>query len=386
MKILHTSDWHLGHVLYGYDRGEEQREMLAQMTDIVRQQRPDAFLLSGDVYHTAQPSAGVQRLFAEALVEMHEACPSMRIIVTAGNHDSGAKHEIYRVPWKALGVEVVGHIDRETPASHIVRVGDSGYVVAVPYCYERTLPEGFFQSLLDTVEQENTAHLPVVLMAHTTVQGCDYKGHDAPSDRTVGGIDALPIDAFGHGYDYLALGHIHHEQWVHGARPHARYCGSPLAVSFDECYEHSVSMVSLEPGGDVGCEQVAIRNPHPLVTLPSAGVVDWEHAKALLADFPADISTYIRLCVEVDDFLPPQAGTEAEELTRGKDCRFCTIRVSRKHNVQRAETGMSVEEFREQKPLDIVRRYAEDRGFAFTPDLEELFDEAERAVQADNAQ
>ena len=82
MKILHTSDWHLGHSLYGYDRSEEQADMLAQIEDIVREQSPDAFVVSGDLYHTGQPSAAVQTLFTQAVMRIHAACPSMVIVIT----------------------------------------------------------------------------------------------------------------------------------------------------------------------------------------------------------------------------------------------------------------------------------------------------------------
>ena len=98
MKILHTSDWHLGHTLYNYDRTEEQKSMLRQMVKTVEEQKPDVFLLCGDVYHTAQPSAAVQTMFTEALIEIRDANPGMTIVVIAGNHDSGTKHEIFRTP------------------------------------------------------------------------------------------------------------------------------------------------------------------------------------------------------------------------------------------------------------------------------------------------
>ena len=68
MKIIHTSDWHLGHALYNYSREEEQADMLRQMTRIVEEEKPDAFVISGDVYDTMQPSASVQTMLADALV------------------------------------------------------------------------------------------------------------------------------------------------------------------------------------------------------------------------------------------------------------------------------------------------------------------------------
>ena len=89
MKILHTSDWHLGHILYNYDRTQEQLCMLEQMVNIVKEQKPDVFLLCGDVYHTPQPSAAVQTMLTNALLNIHKAQPEMVIVVTVGNHDIG---------------------------------------------------------------------------------------------------------------------------------------------------------------------------------------------------------------------------------------------------------------------------------------------------------
>ncbi len=379
MKILHTSDWHLGHNLYGYDRTEEQTAMIQQIIDIVRREKPDAFLLSGDVYHTAQPSAAVQTMFTDAIVKIHDAHPDMTIVITAGNHDSGTKHEIFRTPWQALKVYSIGNLDKEHPENHIVEVPGKGYIIAIPYCYERSIPEGFFQDLEDEVMRRNEAAdslLPVVLMAHTTVKGCDFKGHDNATEYTVGGIDSLDISDLGDGYDYLALGHIHHEQWIRGGHHRIRYSGSPLAVSFDESYEHSVSIVTIEQHNDeVKLEKIMIENPRPLVSLPSEGTASWEEAKQLLTDFPADIPAYIRLNVEIDDFLPVAANQEAENLTKDKACRFCLINAKRKAKAQAEQKAMTVQEFQSESPIDIARRFAEDSGIEFDEDMTDMFKE-----------
>ena len=104
MKILHTSDWHLGHTLYNYDRKEEQQDMLQQIIDITRKEQPDAFLLSGDVYDIPQPSASAQQLFSECMAQLHKAVPGMRIIVTAGNHDSGMRTEAFQSLLSMVGL------------------------------------------------------------------------------------------------------------------------------------------------------------------------------------------------------------------------------------------------------------------------------------------
>lgn len=381
MKILHTSDWHLGHTLYNYDRTEEQSSMLKQLEEIVHDEQPDVFLLAGDVYHTSQPSASVQTLFTEALVRIHQAHPSMTIVVTAGNHDSGTKHEIFKTPWKALNVYSIGNIEKENPERHIIYIPDKGYIIAVPYTYERNIPEGFFQQLLDKVAEQNSNNLPVIMTAHTTVGGCDFTGHETTSDFTVGGIDSYNLSDLGQGYDYLALGHIHHAQFIYGSNNRARYCGSPIPVSFDETYDHSISMVELEKHGDSPIVRtISIQNPHPLVTIPTDGAAEWNEVIRQLKDFPDDIPAYIRLNVEVTDFLPPESRFEAMAITEKKAARFCLINTKRKQKEESDKRIFTIAEFQKQRPIDIAQQYIEDLGMTFDEELKRMFQEVERTV------
>lgn len=390
MKILHTSDWHLGHTLYNHDRTEEQLAMLEQMAAIVEKEQPDVFLLCGDVYHTPQPSAAVQTMLSDGLVRIHEANPAMTIVMTAGNHDSGTKHEIFQTPWKALNVYAIGQLERDHLDEHIIEVPGKGYVVAVPYANERNIPEGFFQLLLDRVAERNVGHLPVVMTAHTTVKGCDTRGHDHAAvlaggqhagTYTVGGIDALDLDALGEGYDYLALGHIHHGQFVHSGKHNVRYSGTPLPVSFDEDFAHSVSIVEIDRHGETPTVRATeIRNPHPLTTLPTEGLASWEEAKELLGKFPDDIPAYIRLNVEIDDFLPVEANAEAARLAEQKQCRFCCINAKRKAVAQDEVRMLTVQEFQAEEPIEIARRYAEYSGIAFDEEMQGMFNEVMEMV------
>lgn len=382
MKILHTSDWHLGHTLYNYDRTEEQMVMLLQMVNIVKEEQPDVFLLCGDVYHTPQPSAAVQTMFTNALVQIRDANPGMTIVITAGNHDSGSKHDIFRTPWKALKVYTVGTIDASQKEELVVEVPGKGYVIAVPYVNERNMPKGFFQELIDIVGEKNVGNLPVVMMAHTTVRGCDFAGHDNASEYTVGGIDSYDLDEMGSGYDYLALGHIHHGQYIHSGKHNVRYCGTPIPVSFDERYMHSVSIVEIAEHGERPTVKEIEINPHrPLVTLPAEGVATWEDAKALLENYPNDIDAYIRLNVEVDDFLPVEANAEAQMICEEKKCKFCVINSQRLKRSRREAKIMSVQEFKTENPIGIAERYAEDLGKTFDSEMKELFNEALEALK-----
>lgn len=350
--------------------------MLLQMVNIVREEKPDVFLLCGDVYHTPQPSAAVQTMFTNALVEIHDANPDMTIVITAGNHDSGTKHDIFRTPWKALKVYTIGSVDANNKEDLIIEIPGQGYVIAVPYVNERNMPDGFFQDLLDIVAERNEANLPVVMTAHTTVSGCDFTGHENASEYVVGGIDSHSLEDMGTGYDYLALGHIHHAQFVRGGNHRVRYSGTPIPVSFDESYQHSVSIVELNKHGEEPVvKEIEIQTHRPLVTLPKDCVATWEDAKDLLEEFPNDIEAYIRLNVEVDNFLPVEANAEALILTEGKKCRFCVINTHRLKKDRREAKVMSVQEFKTEKPIDIAERYAEDIGVEFDDDMKELFKE-----------
>lgn len=369
MKILHTSDWHLGHTLYGYDRTVEHKAMLEQMVEIVREHRPDVFLLAGDVYHTSQPSSAVQTMFSEAMVSLHQAHPEMYIIVIAGNHDSASKHEIFTTPWRALNVYAIGNLDKEYPEKHIIEVPEKGIVLAVPYAYERNIPEGFFQELIDNVK----SNLPIILMAHTTVKGADITGHDKRYTDQVGGIDYIEVEKMGQGYDYLALGHIHKPQYIHTGKHNVRYSGTPIPVSFDEDYKHSVSLVEVNKGETPIIKELEIKNPFPLITLPNQDYATWDEAKDLLRNFPDEVPAYIRLNVLVEGFLPPNAKDEAYKITEGKQCKVCLLNAKQKNNATSEAHSFSVQELQEMNPLDIAINYAQTIGAELDDEMQEMF-------------
>lgn len=383
-KILHTSDWHLGHQLYSYDLIDEQNDMLRQMVSIVEKEQPDLFLLSGDIYHTAQASAKTQQIFADTLVQLHRAAPQMDIFCTAGNHDSGSRHDIFRTPWKEFRVHTFGMMDRENPIeNHVVHLPGKAWVVALPYFYssEETFV-ALLHQLLDSVNEQNTENEPVVVMAHLAVSGSDFTGHRRMGERTIGGIDAIDADKLGSGFDYLALGHIHCPQWVGGEQSRIRYSGSPLPVSFDETFHHSVSLLEIGRHGDQPLlREVPIRNLRPLVTLPARGFAAWNDALAQLQDFPDDREAYIRLNVQVDETLPQTADALAREAVQGKRCRYCLINVKLPETPETDFHAMNIQQFRQSEPLEIIKRYAEERHLAFTPEMEKCFNQVVNEVR-----
>ena len=396
MRILHTSDWHLGQEFYAYDRSEEHAAFLDRLRDIVAEERPDVLVVCGDIYHNAAPSNAVMRMFTDRLDRVRQASPATRVIVTAGNHDSSARLEVSRSLWEHLGVTVVGRIERDADGGidldrHIIPIDTPrgervGYVVAMPHVFPQNYPlleEGtpreerqarFLEALAERVRAVNREGLPVVMMAHLTVAGTDLEGHY----DSRGGLEATELSAIPVPYDYLALGHIHRAQSFLGGR--ARYCGSPLPVDFDEQrYAHSVTLADLPGGGAMpALRTIPIENPRPLLTLPDEAT-DFDTALGLLADFPAGVPAYLRLHVRLRDVAPADALERAAAVVRGKAARFCCFKWERPLSDATPDrrADFTLDHIRRVSPVEVARHYyADTYGAPLDPDLEQMLREA----------
>lgn len=392
MKILHTSDWHLGHILYQNDRTEEQQSMLDQMAKIVKDEQPDLFLLCGDIYHTSQPSNAVVSMFNTAIAKLCHQCPSMTMVIIAGNHDSASKHEVFRTPWEMFNVHTIGYFDKDNLTNHIIEIEDKGIVVALPFTHERNLRNGEINQLLELANECNINNLPIVLTGHTAVSGADFTGHEQSTETNIGGIDTIKITDIASEYDYLALGHIHKPQFIHTGKHNVRYSGSPIAVSFDEQYEHSVTILEINKHGEAltnsSFRTIAIKNPLPLVNIPKDGFGKWEDVRKELEAFPTQERSYIRLNVELgDDDLPSLLDNEAKVITQEKQCRYCYLNAFRStQNTQQQFSELTISEFQQTEPIDIAKRYAQDKSEDFGDDMTDMFNEVIAAIKEEDNQ
>ena len=402
MKILHTSDWHLGQEFYSYDRTEEHTAFLEQLKTIVADEQPDVLIVAGDVYHNATPSNSVMRLFTDKLDAVCSACPTMQVVVIAGNHDSSSRLEVNRTLWLHRQVHVVGRIEKKDGTvdldRHILTVFDKqgarcGYVVALPHVFLNSFPllteeaphenrrEVFFQALADRVRALNTEQLPVVMTAHLALTGSDMTGHDLVR----GGMEYLNVSELKVPFDYLALGHIHCPQWL--GETSARYCGSPIPVSFDERYGHSVSVVELSRAGEKPVfHQVAIQNPWPLKTLPSKAL-PFEEALKELEAFPEEEKAYIRLQVLLPDVPPQGAQEQAQRVMKGKKSRFCCFKWEQPERTVRPklQSFVDVDQMREHSPVEVADLYYEQRfGHPMDEEMRALLTQVVNEVQNEN--
>ena len=369
MKIIHTADWHVGHELYGYDREEEFDYFFSQLSELLRAERPDALLVSGDVYDSYMPSTTAVRQLNNALLRLHDSSPETEIILTSGNHDSGPRLEAAAPPWLPHGVHLIGTID-PTLERNRIEIEGKGVVMAIPFCYPANFPhadgdpldgrqERFFQRIIEQLSRES---LPAVLMAHLYVSGAALNGSRQPRD-IVGGSDAMALDDITDGYDYLALGHIHRRQRL-SAR--AYYSGSPLPISFDEPAEHGVLLVELKKGEEPRVDFRQMKTLRPLLTLPKEAA-PFEEAIRELREMDPESNAYVRLHVLGDGSLPFDHLEQATKALEGKRGRYCTVKVEspQTDRVEAKESrAITPEELVAMDPVTIVGKYLQDRGLA----------------------
>ena len=388
MKILHTSDWHLGHLLYNDSQEMSQRDMLRQLSEIVKDNKPDVMIIAGDIYDTAQPSTSVQQMFADAIVDLRHSCSDMTIICIAGNHDSGSKHMIFHTPWKALNVHMIGNINNESNLNdYIFEIADKGFVVAVPFAADRFMPEDVYKKLYSIVEQKNRdKQQPVVLTAHLAMSNSDWRGHDFATDTNIGGLNCQDAEIFGNGYDYVALGHIHSQQDIN-EEGRICYAGTPIAVSFDEVSDgHGVLLVECNKHGEKPTiKSLNIKNQNPLVNIPATGTADWDEAKKLLEEYPADIPSFIRLNIEVDTYLPAGANDEAQLIVKDKACRLSVINSTRKASTtQKVATSFTASEFKKLDIMDVAKMWIESKGEEFSNEMQQMLNEVKSRLSNNN--
>lgn len=369
MKIIHTADWHVGHELYGYDREEEFDYFFSQLSELLRAERPDALLVSGDVYDSYMPSTTAVRQLNNALLRLHDSSPETEIILTSGNHDSGPRLEAAAPPWLPHGVHLIGTID-PTLERNRIEIEGKGVVMAIPFCYPANFPhadgdpldgrqERFFQRIIEQLSRES---LPTVLMAHLYVSGAALNGSRQPRD-IVGGSEAMALGDITGGYDYLALGHIHRRQRL-SAR--AYYSGSPLPISFDEPAEHGVLLVELEKGEEPRVDFRQMKTLRPLLTLPKEAA-PFEEAIRELREMDPESNAYVRLHVLGDGSLPFDHLEQASKALEKKRGRYCTIKIEspQTDRVEAKESrAITPEELVAMDPVTIVGKYLQDRGLA----------------------
>ncbi|KNC92161.1 exonuclease subunit SbcD [Trabulsiella odontotermitis] len=296
MRIIHTSDWHLGQNFYSKSRAAEHDAFLDWLLRTAEEKEVDAIVVAGDIFDTGSPPSYARELYNRFVVKLqHTGC---HLIVLAGNHDSVATLNESRDILAFLNTTVVASAG-SAPFELKRRDGTVGAIFCpVPFLRPRDIvlsqaghsgsekQQLLLAAITDYYQQQHEQAvalrgdrlLPIIASGHLTTVGASKS--DAVRDIYIGTLDAFPAQHFP-AADYIALGHIHRAQQI-GGYEHIRYCGSPIALSFDETGKNkSVHLVSFSNGKLAQIETLDVPVTQPLAVIKgdfasiSAQLAEW---------------------------------------------------------------------------------------------------------------
>ena len=322
MRLLHTSDWHIGRTLHGTDLLAEQEAVLSGLAAVVAAEQVDVVVVAGDVYDRAVPSADATGVLDRVIGRL--LATGARVVLTPGNHDSARRLGTFSGLLSAAGLHVRAATGRLDEPVLLADEHGNVAVYGIPYLepevarHELGVPgarghEAVLREAMDRVRADLFLRPGVrsVVLAHAFVGG--GMASDSERDICVGGVDLVPAGVF-NGVDYVALGHLHRPQTL---SPRMRYSGSPLAYSFGEAGQQKQAwLVDLDATGLTEVRSLPLPAPRPLSVLigtledlladPAFAAAEQHFVSARLVDSarPADpmrrLQTRFPFCVHLD--------------------------------------------------------------------------------------
>lgn len=404
MRIIHTSDWHLGQHFMGNSRETEHRMFLDWLHSLIVQYRADALVVAGDIFDTGTPPSYARALYNDFIVSLQNT-PCAMTVILGGNHDSPATLNEARELLACLRTRVIGHVTL-VPRDHVLVLtdanGEPGAILcAIPFIRPRDLVKSlagqsgqdkkqvlvqaiatFYQAVYKAAcdlrdEMGKEASLPIIATGHLALVG----GQTSESVREIyiGSLDAFPANQFPL-VDYMALGHLHKAQSIKGA-DHIRYSGSPIPLSFDEGKRaKQVLSVAFDQGVLTGIESIPIPCFRTLASI-QGDLVQIERQINELPDPAGGQTLWLEVVVATDDYLTDLSG-RIQAMIEGKPIEL--LRIRRKRNT--IESGLATaakEKLEELTPQEVfLRRLAqEEMDGAEKDQLMELFNEIAARVE-----
>jgi len=356
LTVFHTADWHLGQSFCGFDRDYEHRCFLDWLLAELQSQRPDALIVAGDVFDTINPSAVAQTRFYNFLAEAHAVLPGLQIVLTAGNHDAGARLEAPAGLLDSLDISVVGTVGQDDAgnidlAKFLIPLKDPvGHVqaiaMAVPFLRPSDVPlvKNAVDPYLDGIRElyrrttaaavslraELNPDAALIALGHCHLHGGE-ESRDSERRLVIGGAEAISPDIFDQQIAYVALGHLHRAQQFNNGR--IRYSGSPIPLSFAEAgYRHQVLKLTFTKTQLTSTEEILIPRAATLLRIPASGatIIDdvLSQLKTLTPDESLPLEQHPFVEVRILEAGPdPLRRRRIEQAMDGKALRLASIKV-----------------------------------------------------------
>ncbi|MFP5458204.1 MAG: exonuclease SbcCD subunit D [Bacteriovoracia bacterium] len=297
MRILHTSDWHLGKRLYKLERLAEQSIFLDELLGLVKTQKVDHLLVAGDVFDVPQPPHKALKLFYDFISRLLRET-NCELWVIGGNHDSGHLLDAPQGLIDSKRVHLFGTL-RSDPSEHWVRLPMAqGYIslCLLPYFRQHDLSPwksgADLAEILKNFFQQDDQGVGRMLMAHHLFGISEAAGSEQA--LALSGLESIPLEWL-EGFDYVALGHIHKPQTLKKHKPLVRYCGSPLPMRFSETAPKGVELIEWTEQGmtHTTLPLPVIRPLHAVSVSPE----DWQKTLSALpkAQLPAALEITLKL-------------------------------------------------------------------------------------------
>ncbi len=407
MRIIHTSDWHLGQYFFTKTRAQEHQQFLDWLLAQIREQQVDAVIVAGDIFDTGSPPSYARELYNRFVVAIRDT--QCQLIILGGNHDSVATLNESKSLLACLNTTVIANVHTETPQAPIILYQKNhtpgALLCAIPYLRPRdminsksgqsgadkqgALKEAIadyyqrqYQAALDLRKQLNV-NIPIIATGHLTTIGASVS--DSVREIYIGTLEAFNATLFPP-FDYIALGHIHRPQRVNKSG-HIRYSGSPIPLSFDEsAQQKSVCLIDFEQ--DKLAEMTLLPIPEfQLLRTLSGSLQEIATQLEKLATQYNEMDTTIWLDIEVStqDYLS-DIQNRIQELTQSPLFEVIVLRRARKQH--QALMQNEKETLTELTVYDVFERRLAQHQFETEEDktqLTTLFKQAvEMAEQEDN--
>lgn len=301
MRLIHTSDWHLGQELHTFDRSAEHDAFLAWLLEQSRHLNADALIVTGDIYESANPPVAAQQRLYQFVRRVLTTNDHLQIVLIGGNHDSPGRLELPRSLVAEGRVHLIGALPRSEGRPDLSRAViplrnragvPSLTCIAMPFLRSSDLPPGSGSAgvqavYADGVTLANAVQLPIIATGHLHIRGGDIS---EASERSiyVGGEAAISSEIFDERIRYVALGHLHKPQGVRGPTI-IRYAGAPFPMSVTErTYEHSIAVVDIDTGGGTTVDLVRIPRHVEFLRVPEDGASTLDAVEQQLRDLQID--------------------------------------------------------------------------------------------------
>jgi exonuclease SbcD len=411
MKLLHTSDWHLGQSFFTKSRKDEHQAFINWLLMQVEQQQVDAVIIAGDIFDTGTPPSYAREMYNQFVVDMQQL--NCVLVVLGGNHDSVSTLNESKQILACLNTFVVASTGISIDEQVFTipdKLGQPGAILcAVPFIRARDVLQSTAgetglqkrQALGDAIKQHyqtlyqiallkqkeqkaNGLNIPIIATGHLTALGVSQS--ESVRDIYIGTLDGFAADGFPPA-DYIALGHIHKPQIV-AKSEHIRYCGSPIPLSFDELgTQKQVMLVEFSEALRTSLQPISIPIFQPMLVIKGDLAKIEKALQQLNADAKADIKVDIGaqpvwLCLEVDtqDYLS-DLQQRIQTMTQGLNVEVLQLRRTRNQRRQLL-SQMQSETLAELTPEDVFEKRLAMETFDKSPEVDsEKTDEHHTTLQ-----